>query len=445
MNRIIVCLFLLIALLFGGCSEQQKATVDYSRLPVGEYSITFYNPEAHWQLIYDTPQSRYIAHIIELSLVPNGIGNITGDFTGIENATMYKLVKQAIFHTPAIDLTYYSDVQENYVQNNIVSIVFSEAIKDGRALGEVYYADDIEQTLIYLYGDYPEEGKSYRDYFSSVDNIEFYREEGLFLQRFDWGIVSSAAQVLALQETAAAIVCDFVTVTCSMTGDGYEVEYEVELTADNFVEQTVGLDVLRFTYHYAEDDGRPILYSVETLGKLGSLLHLYGLEGAAGAAGEEFDLGITELLKDYIAGIEQKDIGLLKPLFTEACAFRENAPVSGTDIANYVMRSVYNNEPAMFEEAKRLYGDIADDLHCTFVEFFFGSGDLRYHFLFRDNVEYEYKETRFLDYDDNKGNIYRTVVFICHDDSEVDGWLFHHLSIANINGSYKIMYAVTDI
>jgi hypothetical protein len=50
--------------------------------------------------------------------------------------------------------------------------------------------------------------------------------------------------------------------------DYYEVNYEEELTPENFREETAELDVLRFTFHYATDDGRPLLYKIENLGKM---------------------------------------------------------------------------------------------------------------------------------------------------------------------------------
>jgi hypothetical protein len=269
-------------------NQEEPLVVDFTgeiasceRLPLQEYrNCLNYSQEQidefFWQMFFDTQQARYMAYKIWLALGYSG--NLTGDFIAIENAPMDKLIEQAIFSTMPIDPYYYREGLE-VNQNNIVSRTFIEASKDGMALGDIFYADDIEQTLILLYGDYPVAREGYKDHFTDTDHIEYYPDESLFLQRFDWGGARKKPLILNLQESTETIVCDFITVDFGYNNGRYyyEVNYEVELTPENFKEETADLGVLRFTFHYAEDDGRPLLYSVESLGKLGSLLQKYDL------------------------------------------------------------------------------------------------------------------------------------------------------------------------
>jgi len=277
----LTCICLLLVILLTACSSKKAENIDYSRLPLTDYAPFAYSQEqindSFWQILNDTEQARYMAYKIWLTLGLNG--NLTGDFEAIENAPMDKLIDQAIFCTAAIDRTYYSDVQENYVKDNIVSRVFAEASKDGMELGEIFYASDIEQTLISLYGDYPLEGESYTDHFRDGDLLEYRADVGLFLQHFDWGGSRMQPQILDVNESANTIICDFVLVYHGYRDghDYYEVQYEVELDPVNFIEETADSDVLRFTFLKAPDDGRPLLHRVETLGKFAELLHNYDL------------------------------------------------------------------------------------------------------------------------------------------------------------------------
>ena len=275
-----LCLSLFLLLLLSACSP----AIDHSRLPLQDYDYLRYSQEQideyFWQMINDTPQARNMAYKIWLTLGYSG--NLTGDFTGIENAPMDKLIDQAIFSTPAIAYAFYHEGDE-YQKNNIVSRVYVEASQDGQALGDIFYAEDIEQTLILLYGDYPIEGESYRDHFTNADLIEYYPEEGLFLQRFDWGGARKKPLILDLYEIEGTIVCDFISVDPWYFEDhfGYIATYEVELTPENFFAETADLDVLRFTFRYATDDNRPLLHQVESLGKLGDLADMYGVKDYA--------------------------------------------------------------------------------------------------------------------------------------------------------------------
>jgi hypothetical protein len=292
MNKILVALCLLC--LLSGCAAKdsqplsdstEQATpesqplsedlnqVNYERLPLHDYwvEIMDYSQEqidqSFWQMLIDTPKTRYMAYRIWLTLGLNG--NLTGDFNGIENAPIDKLIDQAIFSTNSIAYMYYNG-EQGYQKNHIVALTYKKASEDGRALGDIFYADDIEQTLIQLYGEYPIAGESYKDHFTDGDYIEYYREEGLFLQRFDWGGARKKPLILNITETDDTIVCEFIEVDpWYFDGNlGYMVTYEEELTPENFITETAYLDVLRFTFRYAADDGRPVLHQVESLGKL---------------------------------------------------------------------------------------------------------------------------------------------------------------------------------
>ncbi|MCL1975897.1 MAG: hypothetical protein FWG61_07045 [Firmicutes bacterium] len=208
-----------------------------------------------------------MAYNIWLALGLNG--NQTGDFIGIVNAPIDKLIDQAIFSTNSIEYMYYTG-EQGYQKNHIVALTYKKVIEDGMALGDIFYADDIEQTLIALYGEYPIAGESYKDHFTDGDGIEYYREEGLFLQRFDWGGARKKPLILNLTETDESIVCEFIVVDPWYFGDhfGYMVTYEEELTPENFIAETAYLDVLCFTFRYAADYGRPVLHQVKSLGKL---------------------------------------------------------------------------------------------------------------------------------------------------------------------------------
>jgi hypothetical protein len=157
-----------------------------------------------------------------------------------------------------------------------------------------------------------------------------------------------------------------------------------------------------------------------------------------------FDEALMELHRNYLTGIIQKDIELLKPLFSNACAFRESAPVSGNDIVNGVINAIYHNEPDNFNDASQLFEVIGSDVRCTFVEFLWaGSGYLHYYFLFREDRELAYQETRFLGYDD-EGNVQLSLFFIVTEPDR-EGAVFHNMTIGNINGDYKIVFAENNI
>lgn len=222
-------------------------------------------------MLVNTPQACFLAYRIWLTF--GYLGNATGDFEGIENAPIDKIIDQAVFSTAAIAHEYYT----GYLNDNIVSQTYQKAIGDGLALGDIFYAEDIEQTLTVLYGEYPIAGKSYRDYFRDGEHIEYYREEGLFLQRFDWGGARKKPLILSITETDDTVICEFISVDPWFFEDhyGYMVSYEEELNPENFITETANLDVLRFIFHYAADDGRPLLHQAENLGKLKDYPYIY--------------------------------------------------------------------------------------------------------------------------------------------------------------------------
>jgi hypothetical protein len=252
--------------------------IDYSRLPLVDYDYLFdftqeQIEQKFRQFLIDTPQTRYIAYRIWLAMGHSEVFP-SGDFNGIENAPIEKLIYQAVFRTRAIDHREYPQAE-----NNIVSIVYEEAIKDGYALGDIFYADDIEQTMINLYGVYPIEGESYKNHFKNADLIEYYPEEGLFLQRFDYGGGSDYPLILETKENHGIITCDFIALEHGYGTDNFVTEWDGdELTPKNFIEATAGQTVYRVAFNFADDDGRPLLHQVETIGKLGMLLGKYNLQ-----------------------------------------------------------------------------------------------------------------------------------------------------------------------
>jgi len=280
MKKILVCILCL--MLLAGCTGKTS----YERLPVIDTQIMDYAPEQinefFGQLIDDSLQARYVAYKIWLTLGLSG--NLTGGFSGIENAPMDKLIDQAIFLAPAIDYFYYTDVhgeedRYDYDKNNIVSIVVKKAVKDGKTPGAIFYADDIEQTLVFLYGEYPITGESYQDHFTNGDRIEYNQKEGLFLQLFEYSGERKYPLVLDLSSIDDKLFCDFITVDCERQGDysRYSVNSGVELNHENFLEQAGQLDVLRYYFRFAADDDRLLLHQVENLGKLSELAHQYDL------------------------------------------------------------------------------------------------------------------------------------------------------------------------
>ena len=58
---------------------------------------------------------------------------------------------------PSVEVTCYHPIPRNNVEDHIVSIMFEERSKDGRALSHPFYATDMEEALIFLYGDDPVE------------------------------------------------------------------------------------------------------------------------------------------------------------------------------------------------------------------------------------------------------------------------------------------------
>ncbi|MCL2495797.1 MAG: hypothetical protein FWF04_00080 [Clostridiales bacterium] len=281
MKKILACVLCL--MLLAGCSGK----IDYERLPVIDSQIIDFAPEQineyFGQMIDDSLQARYVAYKIWLTL--NISGDHTGDFSSIENAPMDKLIDQAVSLAPAIDHFYYTDVhgegdRYDYDKNNIVSVTAKKAAKDGKAPSGFFYADDIEQTLIFLYGEYPIAGESYQDHFTSGERIEYYPKEGLFLQLFEYGGERKHPMILSRSTgDDGTLVCDFITVNYERRDDQdhYTINPAVELNHKNLMEEAGQLDVLRYHFIFALDDDRLILRQVETVGKFAELAHLYDI------------------------------------------------------------------------------------------------------------------------------------------------------------------------
>ena len=266
------CLSALLTLCACGSQKQDQDQVSYEKLPLQDNNpLEWTNQQIDdyfGQMLIDTPLARQIAYRIWLTFGLNG--NLTGNFEGIENAPLDKLIDQAIFCTPAIDHSYYEEWQDNYQEHNIVSRTYKRAIQDGMVLGDIFYADDIETTLIALYGEYPIAGENYKDHFKDGDHLEYYPAEGLFLQRTERDSARKRPLILDVYNIGLSTVCDFIIVNYGSREDRvyHEVQYEVELNSENFAQETAWLDVMRFTFQQAPNDKRPLLQQVENLGKM---------------------------------------------------------------------------------------------------------------------------------------------------------------------------------
>jgi hypothetical protein len=243
--------------------------LDTTRLPLQEYDYWFSTDsdslaELPTQLILDIPEAYYYAQTIRNYLFHNS--NILSDFEDIESMPGVGVIKTAIYHTTPIQWHWstYGGAENGYdgpYDNHVLSALIKNEAEQGRGLTDLYYEDDVQDTIKRMFGDIEE-----INYYNGGEPYIYYARDKVYGRIGDFGGPVWHYPILTAMEPAAdGMVCEVVLVSAldketpltPILGDE-------ELTADNFELATA--HSAKYEYTFANGaDGNPVLISLITL------------------------------------------------------------------------------------------------------------------------------------------------------------------------------------
>jgi hypothetical protein len=188
------------------------------------------------------------------------------EFNSISKANYDDLMLGALYHTPSIraPMHFSKDVWscKEYPDHPFVAL-FNHESEEGRFIEELFYAEDVERTFRYLYGNSLIESDTdfpHRD----VQPYYYYKKEGVYgLTVAFGGPMWPYPQVTDYKKTADGYSVDIISPWALDKVNPLE-ENGVPLTKENFMELTQKRDWIRYTFIIAED-GRFLLNGVKYL------------------------------------------------------------------------------------------------------------------------------------------------------------------------------------
>ncbi len=257
--------------------EEQEEPLSNEKIPTEMESQGVF--VAHYQdWDRESLPSQYLMEMDDTALMLiEQVQNVTADtqpvdlFDGIEHASMNSLLRVALDKTPAIDLEVevvdgrIEAVGENYA-NHVLTKLLQNELEEGRDLREIYYQEDVTAVYSQLFG----EGRtlSFQDL---CPNYYYYAREGVFAhkgektERFIWPMLVGYTDS-KVSMTVDLLLTERVDETQPLLytkADGTQ----VELSAENYVEELAGEPVYRYTFDKAQD-GHLVLDGVRCVGVL---------------------------------------------------------------------------------------------------------------------------------------------------------------------------------
>lgn len=243
--------------------------LDSSRLPVDRTWIRLLDETEQEdlppQLFFDEAEAYRLSQAIRnLMSGPHQLG--LRDFESIDEAYKPSLLEAALFHTQPIIFgieTSSEDIFKFTPKNHVLGMLVKREIESGRWPSELFYEDDVQSVMDYLYG----EGV---DFFGNNVNkpYYYYEREHVFSRVGDYGgPYWGYPQITNYTKTDEGYECETVIVSAldknePMYGD----DHEVALTKENFEENTALSAKYRFAFREAPD-GHLQLSSFKTLRK----------------------------------------------------------------------------------------------------------------------------------------------------------------------------------
>jgi len=173
-------------------------------------------------------------------------------------------LKIALHHTPPIKLRWEYSMGKEFVYHgpftdNVIDMLVKQEVEQGRMPCDVYYAEDVEDTMRVLFGDDIDVRHT------DIYPYYYYAKEHAYIRVSDFGGPAWQYPVItAMNPTPDGMICEAVIVwaldkdTPLMTGDMRD------LTAENFETETTNYEKYRYTFGM-EKDGRIILKSLKKI------------------------------------------------------------------------------------------------------------------------------------------------------------------------------------
>lgn len=247
-------------------NDDEENTVDTSLIPTElESEGVFVSHWQDWDL--ESLPSQYLMEMDDTAyMLIEQVQNVTADLTvpttfdGIEHAPTNALLRIALEHTPAIELSVEFELDEDgnltaissqYPNHALVHLLQNE-LEEGRDLREFYYQEDVTAVYARLFGD----GRllSFQDL---CPNYYYYAREGVFAHKGEK--TDSNIWPMLVDHTDGE---DTVTVDLLLT-EGSDPEKpltylradgsSVELTAENYQDELAGEPVYRYTFQKVSD------------------------------------------------------------------------------------------------------------------------------------------------------------------------------------------------
>lgn len=207
------------------------------------------------QLVIDTPEAYMLANQVRKFLYFGG--NILEDFNNPNDALSPPILKTALYRTAPID---YKVLEDIIGTDHILAELVEREAKNGRRPDEIYYTDEVEAVVHYLFGDEVQVGHM------DIEPYYFFRQAGVYTLprnvRAQWW---SYPQITLIEKTAEGYICEAVMVMALDKQTPMEARgSNVPLTRENFEQESVNAPKYRYTFR-EEADGRLTLQAFKTL------------------------------------------------------------------------------------------------------------------------------------------------------------------------------------
>ena len=221
------------------------------------------------QVLYPQDKTAYQLAAQICNLTYYYIGNVLPDFEEEPTWNMDDaMLLTALYRTTPINLGDW-ETPGNGISSfadhpdHLISAIINEYEQDGRYISSVYYVEDVEEIIHFLFG------KDVEVYHQDCNRYYYSKRGGIYLQTGDYGgPIWPYAQITSYQQTEDGYLCEAVIVRAYDTSTPpwvYSEDYEsIYLTEENFEQLTADLTE-RYRYTFRWEDGNLILRGLQKI------------------------------------------------------------------------------------------------------------------------------------------------------------------------------------